>query len=142
MTDLQGSVGLVQLSKLDGLIVERQRWADYYSRELSAIRWLRCPVVPSDYAHAWQAYVCYVDPQVAPMPRNDVMDALQVGGINTRPGTHAVHMLGYYAKRFGLAEQDFPVSRDCDRQTMAIPFHNRMEGEDFAYVVQTLKELR
>ena len=31
MTDLQGAVGIVQLSKLDSFIEERQRWANYYS---------------------------------------------------------------------------------------------------------------
>jgi len=30
MTDLQGAVGLVQLSKLDSLLAERQYWANFY----------------------------------------------------------------------------------------------------------------
>ena len=141
MTDLQGAVGLAQLAKLDGFIEERARWADYYRRELASVKWLRTPVVPAEYGHGWQSFVCYVDEQKAPMPRNRVMEALQERGISTRPGTHAVHMLGLYRERYGLSPDDYPGARDCDRQTMAIPLHNRMSVEDYEYVVTALREL-
>ena len=141
MTDLQGAVGLVQLAKLDRFIEERQRWAEFYHNELAAIGWLRIPVFPENGTHAWQAFVTYVDPQKAPMPRNDIMERLQAAGIATRPGTHAVHMLGYYRDRFGFNQGDYPGARDCDANTMAIPLHNRMTTDDYHYVVETIKAL-
>jgi perosamine synthetase len=141
MTDLQGAVGLVQLGKLDGFIEERSKWARYYRQALGGLRWLRMPDEPAHGRHAWQAFVCYVDPTAAPRPRNDIMQALQERGIATRPGTHAVHMLGYYRDRFGCAPGDFPAARDCDRQSMAIPLHNRMTDEDYAYVVEALRAI-
>ncbi|MBJ6749676.1 DegT/DnrJ/EryC1/StrS family aminotransferase [Geomonas anaerohicana] len=141
MTDLQGAVGLVQLGKLDGFLAERRRWADWYREELEKIGWIRPPKVPQGYEHAWQAYVTYVDPERAPYARNEIMDRLQQRGIATRPGTHAVHMLGYYRDRLGLKPEEFPGARDCDAHTMAIPLHNRMSAEDYAYVVQALKDI-
>lgn len=141
MTDLQGAVGLVQLAKLDSFIAERQRWADYYREQLADLQWLRMPVFPEEGAHAWQAFVTYVDPAKAPMARNEIMERLQAAGIATRPGTHAVHMLGYYKERFGIRADDYPGARDCDGNTMAIPLHNRMTEADYQYVVQTIKGL-
>jgi len=141
MTDLQGAVGLVQLGKLDRFLAERRQWANWYQRELKGIAWLRPPAVPAGYDHAWQAFVTYVDPATAPMPRNEIMDLLQKRGIATRPGTHAVHLLGYYRERFGLQADDYPGARDCDAHTMAIPLHNRMSEDDYAYVVETLKSI-
>lgn len=141
MTDLQGSVGIVQLQKLDGFIDERAKWAKWYKAQLSDIKWLRQPQEPKDGRHAWQSYVTYVDPQAAPMPRNDLMQLLQERGISTRPGTHAVHMLGYYRERFGYAADDFPGARDCDRNTMAIPLHNRMTEDDYHYVANALRKI-
>jgi dTDP-4-amino-4,6-dideoxygalactose transaminase len=138
MTDLQGAVGVVQLKKLDQFIDERARMAEQYRKELAGISWLSLPQEPEDGRHAWQAFVTYVDPTSAPRSRNEMMEALQQQGISTRPGTHAVHMLGYYRKRFGLKPDDFPGARDCDRHSMAIPLHNRMTPEDFAYVVHAL----
>lgn len=141
MTDLQGSVGLVQLAKLDAFIDERQRWADYYAREFADIAWLRTPVVVKGSRHGWQSYVCYVDESIAPMSRNDIMEALLANGISTRPGTHAVHMQNYYRERLGCKVDSLPASRDCDRCAMAIPLHNRMSDEDYAYVVQAIRNL-
>jgi dTDP-4-amino-4,6-dideoxygalactose transaminase len=139
MTDLQGAVGLAQLAKLDRFVAERDRWARWYVQELASIPWLRMPCLPQNGTHAWQAFVTYVDPQRAPRPRNAIMEELQVAGISTRPGTHAVHMLGYYRRRFALQPADFPAARDCDAQTMAIPLHNRMSEDDYRHVVATLK---
>ncbi|MEL6129474.1 MAG: DegT/DnrJ/EryC1/StrS family aminotransferase [Cyanobacteria bacterium J06628_4] len=141
MTDLQGAVGLVQLAKLDSLLQERRQWANYYHQQLAALDWLQTPNVPSEYDHGWQAYVCYVDETRSPMPRNDLMEVLQAAGISTRPGTHAVHMLGYYKDRFGLVPEDFPGAWSCDRYTLALPLHNRMTADDYHYVVTTLKNI-
>lgn len=141
MTDLQGSVGLVQLGRLKGFVEERDRWAHYYREQLKDLEWLSPQPLPEGGQHSWQAFVCYVDPNKAPMPRNDMMDLLQKKGISTRPGTHAVHMLTYYRERFGLKPDDFPGARDCDQNTMAIPLHNKMTEEDYAYVVEALKAI-
>ena len=141
MTDLQGAVGLVQLGKLDRFIEDRQRWAEFYDSELAEVPWLRTQLVPEGYRHGWQAYVTYVDEAQAPMPRNQIMERLQASGVSTRPGTHAVHMLGLYHRQFGYRPEDFPGARDCDRCSMAIPLHNHMAAEDFRYVVDAIKAI-
>ena len=138
MTDLQGAVGLVQLEKLDRFIAERTYWAGYYTRALNEVDWLLPPMVPAQGQHAWQAYVLYVDPAKTSVSRNEVMQRLQAYGIATRPGTHAVHMLGYYSRRYRLRPDDYPAARDCNNHTMAIPLHNRMTEADYAYVVEAL----
>jgi perosamine synthetase len=141
MTDLQGAVGLVQLRKLDRFIAERDRWAAWYIEALASVPWLRMPQRSIGWQHAWQAFVTYVDPQRAPRPRNEIMEQLQRVGVSTRPGTHAVHLLGYYRQRFGFAADDYPGARDCDANTMAIPLHNRMSADDYHYVVDAIKKI-
>jgi len=138
MTDLQGAVGRVQLGKLDAYIAERHAWAEYYRDKLQRVPWLRMPRFPDNGTHAWQAFVTYVDPNSAPMPRNAIMEHLQAVGISCRPGTHAVHMLGVYRDRFGFTPDSFPGAKACDANTMAIPLHNRMSKEDFDYVIATI----
>lgn len=142
MTDLQGAVGLVQLRKLDRFVAERQQWAEYYRAQLAGVPWLRMPRFPDNGTHAWQAFVTYVDPATAPLARNAIMERLQAEGISTRPGTHAVHMLGYYRARLQVSPEDFPGSRACNDNTMALPLHNRMTADDYDYVVATLKSVR
>lgn len=141
MTDLQAAVGCVQLRKLRSFISERQKWAQYYVEALSGIPWLRLPHAPQGYGHGWQSFVTTVLPDKAPLSRNELMEYLQQKGIATRPGTHAVHMLGYYKEKFGLRPEDYPGARFTHEHSMAIPLHNRMTAEDYQYIVEVLKEI-
>jgi dTDP-4-amino-4,6-dideoxygalactose transaminase len=75
------------------------------------------------------------------MSRNVIMLKLDDMGISTRPGTHGVHMLGFYSKKYGLQPTDFPGAQASNDFSMAIPLHNRMTLEDFEYVVGSLKSL-
>ena len=138
MTDIQAALGIVQLRKLDGFIAERAEGARFYSSELRKLGWLSLPDVPEGDSHAWQSYVVRVDPDAAPMPRDEIMETLHARGVATRPGTHAVHTLGYYRDRFGLQPDDYPGSLDCARNTMAIPLHNRMNDDDYVHVAACL----
>ena len=141
MSDLQGAVGYVQLGRLDRFIAERERWSAYYDDAFANLPWLATPMRPASGQHAWQAYVVYVDPARAPLPRNEIMRRLHDMGVATRPGTHAVHMLGFYRDRFGISPDDFPAARDCEWNSMALPLHNCMSEEDYAYVVDCFRRV-
>ena len=141
MTDLQAAIGIVQLTKLDELIKERGKWANYYNENLADIEWLLLPSEPAKGNHGWQSFVTCCDPEKAPTPRNKLMEKLQEKGIATRPGTHAVHMLNLYKQKFGLHPDDYPISRDCNDNSMAIPLHNQMTKEDYDYIIEALHEL-
>jgi len=138
MTDLQGALGLVQLTKLDRFIAERDTWARWYRDTLADIPWLQMPAIPEGHGHAWQSFVTVVDEKTAPAPRNDIMERLQVLGISTRPGTHAVTELGYYKDLLGLQTGQFAVASRLERQSLALPLHNRMSGEDYVYIADAL----
>lgn len=140
MTDLQASVGLVQLRKLDAFIVERQRLAKVYCDELSVVPWLNTPVIAKDCEHAWQAFVCQVTKSMT-ISRNEVMQQLLEKGIHTRPGTHSVVSLGYYMQNQGTRPQDYPAASAVAENTLALPLHNKMNEEDIDYVIAAIKQL-
>lgn len=133
MTDLQGAVGRVQLGKLNHFIAERQQWAEYYFERFADLEWLQMPALPFEGQHAWQSFVVRFRDS-APVPRNEAMERLQDRGVSTRPGTHAIHMLGYYANSMGVDQRSLPGSKLCAETTLALPLHNRMSEADFARV--------
>jgi perosamine synthetase len=141
MTDLQGAMGVVQLGKLDKFIDERDKWARFYQDELKEVKWLSTPKVPDGFKHGWQSFVTLVDENIAPYKRNAIMQILLDKGISTRPGTHAVHMLDVYAKMYSLKPEDYPNAEAANNFTIALPLHNRMSVEDYAYIVETIKSI-
>ncbi len=50
--------------------------------------------------------------------------------IQTRPGTHAVHRLGYYRDKYGLGREDFPNAALCEDTTITLPiFPGMTDGQ-------------
>ena len=141
MTDLQGSVGCVQIKKLDQFIDERAKWAAYYRKELASLDWIQLPIEEEGYQHGWQSFATLIDESKSPMSRNKLMEYLQENGVSTRPGTHAVHMLGYYKDKYNISSDDFPEAKLANDCSMAIPLHNRMVKDDFEYIVLLLRNL-
>lgn len=137
MTDLQGAVGAVQMGRLDALLAERRRRADWYSEQLSDVGWLQLPSVPRDFAHSWQSYITIVHEDRSPAPRNEIMAKLHAAGIGTRPGTHAVPTLGAYRGTAAAC----PVAERLQATTMAIPLHNKMDDDDYEFVANALRSL-
>lgn len=138
MTDLQGAIGLVQMKRLPALIKDRQLGASIYNEAFKEIEWIKLPKIPEDFLHSWQSYVLYIDPSKAPVPRDNIMEQLHARGISSRPGTHAVHMLGFYRDSLGCKPDDFPNSRDCHENCLAIPIHSQMSQSDYEYVIDAL----
>jgi dTDP-4-amino-4,6-dideoxygalactose transaminase len=66
------------------------------------------------------------------------MDELEDAGIATRPGTHAVHMLGFYRERYGLRSTDFPNALLADKLTIALPLYPQMSEAEQGYVLDHL----
>src|SRR5262249_25125052 len=107
LSDIQAPVGVAQMAKLDALLAERQRLAIGYDMLLTDLdEDLAIPAVPPGYGHTYQSYVTRILEGGRPR-RNQVMEHLAADGIQTRPGTHAVHRLGYYRQKYRLKEEDF-----------------------------------
>lgn len=139
MTDLQGALGLVQIKRIEAFISERENWAKFYDQELGKLGWIKTPARPDECTISWQAYVCTVDEKKSPLTRNQLMEYLQGNGISTRPGTQAVHMLGYYREKYGLQDEDFLHAKDVYEHSIAIPLHNCMQEEDYHYIASILR---
>jgi len=137
MSDLQGAVGLVQLEKLDAFIAEREQMAAYYASELMQINWLSTPIVPAGLITNWQAYVCRVKAG-AQVNRDQLLVKLHEYGVSSRVGTQAVHMLGYYRKKYQLSEDHCPESSAAYQDGFALPLHNCMSEEDYIFIRDVL----
>ena len=108
---------------------------------MAGIPWIYLPNFTEDYKHGWQSFVLLIDEEMAPYSRNKIMERLQEAGISTRPGTHAVHMLGYYADLYSISPNDFPRAQIANDKSISIPLHNQMIKEDFEYIVHCLKNI-
>lgn len=147
MTDLQAAVGLAQMKKLNPILKTRQGIAREYDFAFAGLRELYTPAVPHNYGHTYQSYVLLVgdtqgsqeSAQLSFDFRDRMMIKLADAGIATRPGTHAVHALGYFKDKYGLREWDLPNAYRAMRQSIALPLYPTMMTEEINFVIEKVK---
>lgn len=135
LSDIQAAVGLAQVDKLDGLLAERRRLALRYSELLEGEKKFVLPT--DDEGHTYQSYVIRLrDSDIG--RRNLIMEHLASKDIQTRPGTHAVHRLGYYAKKYALDAARFPNACRAEDTTITLPIFPAMTADQQDFVVKSL----
>jgi len=137
MTDIQASIGLVQIRRLDELLRIRVEKANRYDRELGRIGGLAVPSVPPYATHTYQSY-CLRLTKDAHVERDELMARLLRRGIATRRGVMASHLEQVYRDRVGRVA--LPVTEDASRTTMLIPLFAAMTDDEQTYVIESLRE--
>jgi dTDP-4-amino-4,6-dideoxygalactose transaminase len=151
MTDMQGALGVCQMHKADEIMRKKRVLAKKYDEALREFGFLQTPKNDENYIHGYQSYVClFTDGQnmqdltkkkidAINIKRNTFMQKLESFGIATRQGTHAVHTLGFYKKKYELKDEDFLMSYAADRLSIALPLYSQMSDEEFDYVIAQFK---
>lgn len=137
-SDIHAAVGIAQMSKLPRLLAERRVCARRYDELLADVDELQTPTAGPVDGHNYQSYVVRVL-DGGRERRNRVMEQLAAQDIQTRPGTHAVHRLGYYRRKYDLAADDFPNASLCEDTTITLPIFPGMTVDDQRLVVDVLE---
>lgn len=120
LSDIQAAIGLAQMDKFKALLAERRALANRYLELLAGADDLALPVAGDRTGHSYQSFVVRVR-EGGRSRRNTIMKRLAEHDIQTRPGTHAVHRLGYYANKYGLRPEQFPVAASSEDTTITLP---------------------
>lgn len=136
MSDIQAAVGVAQMAKLDRLLAERRRLALRYSELLVGIGEIIQPT--DDPGHTYQSYVIRLAANDREK-RNAIMERLAELKIQTRPGTHAVHRLGYYVNKYGLKPEQFPNACRAEDTTITLPIFPDMSDDQQKFVVDNIR---
>ena len=136
LSDIQSAVGIAQMGKLDGLLVERRRIALSYTDMLSPPADSSARPTIRDTHTSRMSFASSGDRA----RRNAVMDELQQHNIQTRPGTHAVHRLGYYARKYSSVPEQFPNACLAEDTSITLPIFPGMRADQQQFVVKCLNE--
>jgi perosamine synthetase len=145
MDELSAALGVVQMSRIEELILKRKRVADMYNIRLSEISGVRLPyIAPEVTRMSWFVYVIRVGvdeptPERQSRVRDHVMKRFKEAKIGCRPYFTPIHLQPFYRTELGLEEEMFPVTEHAGRTSIAIPFHNHITGAEVEYVAEILE---
>lgn len=134
MTDFQGALGVVQMSRLEGIIARRMELARLYHQALAGIPSLVRPIAMDGVRHIWQSYVVLLHEGIE---RDKVLQSLREQGIEAAIGTYAVSAQPHY----GGPTSALPNSCRAYEQGLCLPLHSRMSAADIEEVARCLEKL-
>lgn len=139
MSDIQAAVGVAQLDKLEELLKDRKKSAQYYKEKLSEIKGI---VLFNDdivYGHTYQSFVITLkDHDIE--KRNRIMDELNKIGIQTRPGTIAIHRTIFNSNKYGIKAEEYPMACLCEDYSITLPIYPFMERDEQDFIINAIKD--
>ncbi len=133
LSNLQGALGLAQLTRLESGLSARRARARRYQLALSSCRHVSIPHVPEYATPNWQSYAVRVLAS-SPRSRNEVAQRLLDAGIACRPAYMACHDKTVY-RREGLR---LPHTDQALREVLILPLFPQMTDAEQDYVVAQL----
>ena len=135
MTDIQASVGIKQLEKLDWIIEERRKIAKQYHEALKDIQCIQLPIEADGFFSNYQSYSIYLKDN-CPLRRNDLMQKMLDSGISTRRGIMTIHRETAY--KIECISNKLPISEEVSDNSIIIPLYVPMEPEDVEKIITHL----
>ncbi|TFG85093.1 MAG: DegT/DnrJ/EryC1/StrS family aminotransferase [Spirochaetales bacterium] len=127
LPDILSAIGRVQLRKANGFLNERRSIATSYDKAFSGSPGLTIP--PRGEGHAWHLYSLRVDPEKAGMNRDTLIEALASKGVGASVHFIPLHIMPYYAERYGLTPDSFPHALSLYNDTLSLPIWQGMGAD-------------
>lgn len=141
MTDIQASLGLVQLRRLADFQRRRREIVAAYSAALGSDEAFETPVERRDVDHAWHLYVLRLRPGVLRIDRDEFIRELTARNIGTSVHFIPVHTHPYYRDKYGMAAADLPAAMENYRRMLSLPLHPMLTDGDVGDVVQAVRDV-
>jgi dTDP-4-amino-4,6-dideoxygalactose transaminase len=136
MTDLQAAVGIVQLGRLNKVVVRRREIADRYRAAFADVPGLRCVEDPPYGESNVQSFWVEVGSEY-PLDREGLLAHLAGHEISARRGIMASHRQPAYA---GMPHASLPVTERLTDRTLILPLYHQLADSDLMRVAHAVLE--
>jgi len=135
MSNITAAVGLAQLDKIDIIINDRIKKAEYYNTLFAGLDEVDLPYKKDGTKHTYQSYTLYIKNG----KRDFLINRLKDRGIQTQIGTYALHRENAFAKtpRNGKLENSDKLYKNL----LTLPLYHNMTEEEQEMVFNNIKEL-
>jgi dTDP-4-amino-4,6-dideoxygalactose transaminase len=141
MTDIQASLGLWQLRKLDRFQQRRREIVKAYNQAFAGRDELEVPVERSDVEHAWHIYALRLKSATLRIGRDQFIEELAVRNIGTSVHFIPIHLHPYYRDKYHYRPEDFPVAYQNYQRLVSLPLNPRLTDQDVNDVIEAVLDI-
>ena len=141
MSDVQASLGLHQLLKLDGFIRQREHIMHQYNDAFCNIEEITLLENSENIKHAHHLYIIMLNTEKLRVSRDDFIKALKNENIGIGIHFRSLHIQRYYKERFKFKELDLPNAKYISDRILSLPLYPKMSQYDIDTVIKAVKKL-
>jgi dTDP-4-amino-4,6-dideoxygalactose transaminase len=143
MTDIQASLGLHQLARLERSLEVRERIWAMYDAAFADVPGVRVGRLPRSMGtrHARHLYTLELDLDRLECDRGRFMSALSAENIGTGIHFVPVHLHQYYRDTYGTRRGDFPHAERIGDRTLSLPLSAAMSEDDARDVIAAVTKV-
>ena len=140
-TDLQASLGLPQLKKVDSMWESRKKIANSYMDGLKDLDLITLPTVKNDRESSWHLFPIRLNLEMLTKNRAQIIDELKVHNIGVGVHFMPVHQHLYYSETFKLDDKNYPVASASFPRLMSLPIYPGMPAGSVEKVISNLRNI-
>jgi dTDP-4-amino-4,6-dideoxygalactose transaminase len=145
MTDLQASLGIHQLARIEQAHARRCEIWDRYNDAFVDLEGVEIPPASlqsrRDRAHARHLYTLWFDWQRLELDREAVVGSLSAHGVGVGWHFRTVHLQRFYRERYRFEPGDFPVAETIADRTLSIPLSAALTEEQVDRVIAAVRSV-
>jgi len=140
LTDIQASLGIHQLRRLDGFIARRQELAQIYCQQLTGIPGLSLPSERPDRNHVYHLFPIRINAQEANCDRANLVRLLREQNIGCSVHFIPLHHHPYYRSNETASKGHYPVADRFFEGLLSLPLYPGMSDGDVVGVSAAVRE--
>jgi dTDP-4-amino-4,6-dideoxygalactose transaminase len=141
MSDIQASIGIHQLRKLEGFIEARARFARLYNSLLSDVEEVELPADKDDCRHAWHLYTLRLNLDCLEIGRDEFIEQLKERGVGTSVHFIPIPLHPFFASRAQLRQNRCPNVLDLYPRLISLPLFPAMTDAQVEHVATSIRQI-
>lgn len=141
LTDIAAALGLTQLRRLDELYAARMNVVRAYNEAFSDLNILRLPRVREGVQSSHHLYVILLELDRLTITRDQFINELTERNIGSSVHYRPLHLMSYYAKKYGWTPADFPNATWAFERMVSLPLSSKMSVTDAHDVIEAVRDI-
>jgi dTDP-4-amino-4,6-dideoxygalactose transaminase len=141
MSDIQASIGVHQLRKLEGFIEARTRFAELYNSLFEDVAEVETPADRMDSRHAWHLYSLRLNLDRLEIGRDEFIEQLKDRGVGTSVHFIPIPLHPFFAERAKLRQNQCPNALALYPRLISLPLFPAMNEAQVEYVAKTVRQI-
>ena len=141
MTDIQASIGIHQLEKIETKAQRRKEIWEIYNQSFRELPLILPFPMPPDQRHAYHLYTPLLDLERVRCTRDEFLQALHKEKIGAGIHYISLHLHPFYQETYGYRRGEFPNAEFISDRTFSLPFSANLTDQDVEDVIKAVKKI-